>query len=72
MNFNKEKKKMIRASKPKEYATSNGMVLLNPIKRILKEKPYVNSEFAYIANKELESAMDAMGDNETDVPNKVD
>lgn len=55
--YSKIRKTMIRNSKAKLYNTSNGDVLLNPIKKALKGKKYINPEFEYIAQKEIENIM---------------
>lgn len=71
--YRKRYKKILRDAKPKIYSTSNGDVYLNPVKRALTGKKYINPEYEYIMNNEIKSAIEAL--NTYDVPeggNKVD
>lgn len=58
--FSKIHKRMIKESKPRLYDTSQGRVLLNPIKMALKGGKYINPEFNKIMEEELKSAIESL------------
>jgi RecA-family ATPase len=52
--------KIYRRAKSKVYDTSYGRVILNPMKKALKGKQYINPEFKQIMEKEVGEAINAM------------
>lgn len=72
-DYNMPYEKMARESRilsrkigeTKEFTTTHGKIILNPIKRALKGKPYECKEFQDILNDEMKTMIEILrGENE--------
>jgi hypothetical protein len=54
-----------RIGEAKEFTTTHGKIILNPMKRALKNKPYKCKEFQNILNDEMKTTIEILkGDKE--------